>query len=98
MPQYTYKCPNCNTIKDLTLSMGHENPTCKDLEECVEADCSKDTKLQRIYKPVADSWKCGRPTDSSSATKEKNNKIKKLYNDSYVGMDNYDKPTPKNEG
>jgi len=102
MPTYTYKCPTTGKSKEFVLPMGHvddgNTPTCADImteEECKEAGCSPDQKLQRVYTPVNHSWggvrkSTTRPTDSTSATKEKNEKIKKLYKDSYVGMDNYD--------
>ncbi len=109
MPTYTYKCPVTGKSKDFILDMGHvddgNTPTCSDLmteEECKEAGCSPDQELQRVYTPVNHSWggvrkSTQRPTDSTSAEREKNAKLKKLYNDSYVGMDNYDKP-PKTSG
>ena len=90
MPFYTYECPHCSKRKDFDLPMGHDEPKCKDMG-CKEADCPPEDKLSRIYTPIASTWKCGRPTDTTSATREKNAKLRKLYNDSYVGMDNYDK-------
>ncbi len=98
MPTYTYKCPVTEKTKDFTLPMDHDKPTCSDIlteEECKEAGCSPDTELQRVYTPINHTYgmvdgKTQRPTDSTSATKEKNEKLKKLYKDSYVGMENYD--------
>ena len=103
MPNYTYKCPITEKSKEFSLPMNHmdngETPTYADLmteEECKELGVSLEDKLQRVYTPVHHTYgmidgATQRPTDSTSATKEKNEKIMKLYNDSYVGMDNYDK-------
>ena len=108
MPIYTYKCPITGKSKEITLSMGHHDdgdiPTYSEImdeEECKKIGVSPDDELQRVYTPINHSWggvrkSTTRPTDSTSATKEKNEKLKKLYNDSYVGMDNYDK-TPYEE-
>lgn len=97
MPTYIYKCPITDKGKEWILPMGHDNPTYADLveakliteERCKEIGVSLDDKLQRVYTPVGISWGGVRgstdsPTESSSATKEKNEKLKKLYNDSIV--------------
>ena len=99
MPFYIYKCPITDKEKEFNLSMNHETPTYSDLmddAECKKLGVSPDDKLQRVYTPLAITWggvrkSTTRPTDTTSATKEKNEKLMKLYNDSYVGMDNYDK-------
>ena len=62
--------------------MGHEIPFC---------DNCDNVKLDRIYTAPGVVWKCGGRTETTSATKEKNQKLKKLWNDSKVG----NKPNPK---
>ena len=89
MPMYDYKCQKCENKETFTLSMGHDIPTNKDIKH-TSKKCKEDsTPLQRIYTPINSTWggisgNCERPTDSSSATKEKNEKLKKLYNESLV--------------
>ena len=97
MPTYIYKCPITDKGKEWVLPMSHEYPTYKDLVEaklitektCKEIGVSLDDKLQRVYTPAAISWGGVRgstdaPTESTSATREKNQKLQKLYNDSIV--------------
>ena len=97
MPTYIYKCPITKKAAEFILPMSHEFPTYGDLvkgevmdeKECKKIGVSLDDKLQRVYTPAAISWggvrgTTEKPTDSSSATKEKNEKLKKLYKDSIV--------------
>ena len=93
MPTYTYKCTTTGKAKEFVLPMDHETPTCSDImdeKECKKAGVDPAQKLQRVYTPINHSWggargSTYRPTDSTSATKEKNAKLKKLWDDSYVG-------------
>ena len=92
MPTYTYKCEKCGKSEDLFLEMGHDVPKCAEtFKDCEEESCPKDEELQRVYTAVGIHFRGQGWTEKTSATKEKNEKLKKLYNDSYVGMDNYDK-------
>ena len=97
MPNYIYKCPITEKTAELFLPMGHELPTYEafvkekvmDEEECKKIGVALDDKLQRVYTAAAISWggvrgTTDKPTDSTSATKEKNQKLRKLYNDSIV--------------
>ena len=89
MPSYDYKCKTCGKIKTFFLSMGHHKEG--NIPICEEESCPKDEEMERQYGSVYFFLKGGGWTEKTSATKEKNAKLKKLYNDSYVGMDNYDK-------
>ena len=83
MPSYRYKCEECDKVCDFLLPMGHkaEEVVCKD-KECGDAQGSK---MTRVYTAPGVVWKCGGRTETTSETKEKHAKLKKLWDDSYVG-------------
>tara|TARA_Y100000034_G_scaffold58902_1_gene71728 strand:- start:179 stop:397 length:219 start_codon:yes stop_codon:yes gene_type:complete len=50
MPIYTYKCPSCNKVEDVTQRMDEPVPVCK---RCVNASCGVHLpEMERIWKPV----------------------------------------------
>ena len=82
MPNYTYKCETCDKVCNLILPMSHkpEEVVCED-KTCD----AQGSKMQRVYTAPGVVWKCGGRTETTSETKEKNAKLKKLWDDSYVG-------------
>tara|TARA_Y100001963_G_C6630106_1_gene375898 strand:+ start:182 stop:430 length:249 start_codon:yes stop_codon:yes gene_type:complete len=51
MPFYTFKCPNCNTEKEVLQSMDSSNPECEDCVSCgcnrADGTCGCDGKMKR---------------------------------------------------
>ena len=79
MQTYDYKCETCGETKEFVLPMKHSVP------KCDKKKCDSKKELTRIYSPPAIQFKGGGWTETSQQTKEKNKKLKKLWDDSYVG-------------
>jgi predicted nucleic acid-binding Zn ribbon protein len=61
VPFYTFKCPNCNTEKEVLQKMGDSNPNCDDCSECgcnrADGTCGcggkmKAFQMERVFKSV----------------------------------------------
>jgi len=62
VPFYTFKCPNCNTEKEILQSMNSSNPKC---DECAKCGCNRadgtcgcdgkmnSFKMRRVFKSNA---------------------------------------------
>ena len=51
MPIYTFKCPSCSKIEDITQSMNDSSPICK---RCSESSCgTHQPKMERVWKSNA---------------------------------------------
>jgi len=49
MPIYTFKCPSCSKVKDITQGMNEPPPICKD---CTNASCGVHLpEMKRVWKP-----------------------------------------------
>ena len=84
MPTYTYACKTCGKEKDFTLPMKHKEPTHKEID-CEEEWPQTTEPLQRVFIAPGIQFKGAGWTETSSQTNEKNQKLKKLWNDSKVG-------------
>ena len=52
MPFYTFKCPNCDVVKEILQKMDDPNPKCEDCLECgcnrADGTCGCDGKMKSI--------------------------------------------------
>ena len=77
MPIYTFKCPSCSKVEDITQSMKSPVPVC---QKCVNASCGIHiVEMKRVYGHTAKPQFKGKgfyETDYKQKPKEKNDNIR----------------------
>ena len=77
MPIYTFKCPSCSKVEDITQSMKAPVPVC---QRCVNASCGIHiVEMERVYGHTAKPQFKGKgfyETDYKQKPKEKNDNIR----------------------
>ena len=77
MPLYTFKCPSCNRVEDITQSMKAATPVCR---RCVNASCGVHiVDMKRVWKKTARPQFKGEgfyETDYKEKPKEKDDNIR----------------------